>query len=409
MLALRSDPDPRVRTALLRYVGHADRIDQASWLVAHLGSPHPEWAMGAREGLRALGPRCAPVLLRELGFGVRSAQAPLVALVRELDIGRDLLRTAYEREIGAVQRDLLYIAGLGDRAPFAIVRQRLLERVDEQLHSALGLLAALHRDDRIAELGEQLRFARGGRRHSILLEALEALLEPRERARLVPLLEETDPGGRAQLVAEALERPIPKLEETIEALLADPEDLARTLTAGVALAARERVGDHRGVQPVQIALQLRSLPFFETLTTRQLVDLAQVVTEERHEAGACVAREGAFEDCLYLLVEGVVSITRAGVLLTELGPGSFFGEVAVFEGGSRSATVTAASRVRILRLERADLMERMEDLPGLAIGICQALSRRVRALTERVEQASMSQSPQHGKGGPEAAEGERPA
>jgi AAA family ATP:ADP antiporter len=386
MLALRGNPDPRLRMALLRYVGHAQLAEQAGWLVAHLVSPNESWAAAAREGLRALGPRCAEVLLRELGFGKRSLQTALVALVRELDIGQGLLRELYEREIEAVRLDLVYVAALGDRPHFAIVRQRLVERIDEQLHAALGLLAARQHDDRIAELGDQLRFARGGRRYSILVEALDSLLEPRERQRLIPLLEQGDLGRRAQLAADALGRPLPKLEETIEALLADPEDLARTLIAGVALAGRAHVGDHEVVKPVEIALQLRALPFFEALTTRQLVDLARVVKEEQHAAGDCLAREGSFDDCLYLLVEGVVSVTNRGAFLTELGPGSFFGEVAVFEGGARSATVTATSRVRALRLERADLMERMEELPGLAIGICQALSRRVRELTDRVQQ-----------------------
>ncbi len=386
MLALRGDPDPKVRAALLRYIGHAQLAEHASWLVSHLGSAREEWATAAREGLRALGPRCAEVLLRELGFGKRSLQTALVDLVRELDIGRDLLGELTDREIDSVRHDLLHVAALGDRPHFAIVRQRLVERIDEQLHAALGLLAALQDDDRIAELGDQLRFARGGRRYSILLEALEALLEPGDRARLIPLLEQGDLGLRAGLAAQALGRPIPKLEETIEALLADTEDLARTLTAGVVLAGRGRVGDHQVVKPVEIALQLRSLPFFEALTTRQLVDLAQVVKEEQHDPGVCLAREGSFDDCLYLLVEGVVSVTNRGALLTELGPGSFFGEVAVFQGGARSATVTATSRVRTLRLERADLMERMEELPGLAIGICQALSRRVRQLTDRLQE-----------------------
>jgi len=370
---------------LLRYVGHAQLGEQASWLVAHLVSPNDAWAAAAREGLLALGPRCAEVLLRELAFGKRSTQSALVDLVHELDIGRDLLAELYERELESVRNDLLHVAALGDRPHFAIVRQRLVERIDEQLHAALELLAALRDDDRIAELGAQLRFARGGRRYSILLEALDSLLGPGERERLIPLLEQGDLGLRAGLAAEALGRPIPKLEETVETLLADPEDLARTLIRGIALAGRGSVGDHEVVKPVEIALQLRSLPFFEALTTRQLVDLAGVVKEERHEPGACLAREGGFDDCLYLLVEGVVSVTNRGTFLTELGPGSFFGEVAVFEGGARSATVTATSRVLALRLERADLMERMEELPGLAIGICQALSRRVRQLTDRLQ------------------------
>jgi len=395
MLAHRADPDPPLRAALLRYAGAAGLTGEAGWLVEHLGAGREEWAAAAREALRALGPACAEVLLRELAWGRRGAQPDLLALARELRIGRPLLATLYERELAALQRDLLHLAALGDREHFAIVRQRLAERVDEGLHASLRLLSVLHDEERIARLGELLRFARGGRRHAILLEALEALLPPPRRAQLVPLLEESDPAERGRLAAQALATPVPRLEDAVVALRADPEELVRTLAEGLALAGRMR--DDPAVKAVEVALQLRSLPIFEGLTTRQLMDLARVVRQESHDAGACVAREGSFDDCLYLVVEGVLRVTRGEALLRELGPGAFFGEVAVFEGTARSATVTAASRVRLLRLERADLLERMEDLPGLAIRICQALSRRVRDLTDRLERGPI------GTGGPGAS------
>lgn len=387
MLAWRGDPEPRVRAALLRYAGFAGLLETAPWLVDHLDSAHEDWAAAASAGLRALGPGCADVLLRELAYGRRGLRRALLELVRELDVGRELIRSLYERELEAVRADLLRAGALGDREPFAILRQRLAERVEEALHSALAVLAALYDDDRIAELADLLRFAQGGRRYAILLEALESLLDPRERGRLVPLLEESGLKARARLAAQALGRSVPRLELALDELLADPEDLLRSLA--LVVAGRGDVGDDGRVKAVKIALQLRSLPFFQGLTTRQLVDLGQVVREEQHGPGACVAREGSFDDCLYLIVEGVVSVTRQGGFLAELGPGSFFGEVAVFEGGSRSATVVATSHVRLLRLERADLIERMEQLPGLAIGICQALSRRVRDLTERLQQGTI--------------------
>jgi hypothetical protein len=383
MLAHRADPDPRVREALLRYAGAAGLADQAGWLVEHLGAGREEWASAARDALRALGPACAEVLLRELAWGRRGVQPDLLALVRELRIGRPLLATLYERELAAVQRDLLHLVALGDRERFAIVRQRLAERVDEGVHASLRLLAALRDEERIARLGELLRFARGGRRHAILLEALEALLSPQERERLVPLLEAGDLVEHGRLAAQALGTPPPRLDAAVAALREDPDELVRTLTEGLARAGRVR--DDAAVKAVEVALQLRSLPVFEGLTTRQLMDLAAVVRQEAYEPGACVAREGSFDDCLYLVVDGVVRVTRGESVLTELGPGTFFGEVAVFEGSARSATVTAASRVRLLRLERTDLLERMEELPGLAIKICQALSRRVRDLTDRLE------------------------
>jgi len=328
------------------------------------------------------------VLLRELGYGSRRARPELVEIVRDLGADRERLASLYEREIAMAQLDLLHVAALGDRDRFAMLRQRLVERVDEHLHAALGLLAGLHDDDRIGELGEELRRVRGGRRYSVLLEALESVVGSRERGRLVPLLEEGSLGARARVAAAALGRGVPGLEAAVSALLVDREDLARAF-ATAAVARRSDLGDHRDVRPVEIALQLRSLPFFAGLTTRQLLDLGRVVKEERHTPGSCIAREGALDDCLYLLLEGVVRVTRGGAFLIELGPGRFFGEIAVFEGGARSATVTALSHVRTLRLERSDLFALMEDLPGLAIGICRALSHRVRELTERLEEVTM--------------------
>jgi CRP-like cAMP-binding protein len=127
------------------------------------------------------------------------------------------------------------------------------------------------------------------------------------------------------------------------------------------------------------------------------------VKQESHEPGACLAREGSLDDWLYLVVEGVARVAHGDTPLGELGPGSFFGEIAVFEGTPRSVTVTAATRMRLLRLERADLLERMDELPGFAIRICQSLSRRVRELTERVRREPKDAGPP-GPGGPAAAE-----
>ena len=77
-------------------------------------------------------------------------------------------------------------------------------------------------------------------------------------------------------------------------------------------------------------------------------------------------------------------MTRGDTLLRDQGPKSFFGEIAALEDVNRTATITATSRVRLLRLDRDDLLRLMEELPEIAIGICRNLSRRVSELTERV-------------------------
>jgi CRP/FNR family cyclic AMP-dependent transcriptional regulator len=138
------------------------------------------------------------------------------------------------------------------------------------------------------------------------------------------------------------------------------------------------------LSPVDIALYLRGLPVFERLTARQLMDLAKLVREEKHPPDAVVVREGEYSDGMYVIVEGTVSITKGGKPLSELGPKDFFGEIATLEGSSRSATARSRERLRLLCIRRDDLLRLMEELPAIAIGICESLSRRVRELSDRV-------------------------
>ena len=151
------------------------------------------------------------------------------------------------------------------------------------------------------------------------------------------------------------------------------------------LASESRLADHQGVlTPVEISLHLKSIPMFKLLSIRQLVDLAQLMREETHAAEMTIVQEGETSDCIYLIVDGVVQVTKGDVEITELGSKELFGEIGVLEGATRSATVITRSQVRLLRLERNDLLRLMEDLPGIAIAISQTLSHRVRELTERL-------------------------
>ena len=114
------------------------------------------------------------------------------------------------------------------------------------------------------------------------------------------------------------------------------------------------------------------------------MDLAAVVTERGLPRDTVVVNQGDYDDCLYLVLEGVVYIKRGETLLAEMGPGDFFGEIALFEGTARTATAVTGSRARLLGLERSDLMRLIEEMPGIAICMLQTQSRRVRELTDRL-------------------------
>jgi hypothetical protein len=197
------------------------------------------------------------------------------------------------------------------------------------------------------------------------------------------------------MAARALGIRVPSHAEATRHLLEEYDELTRRLvaatepdasTGGAPLAGVRDVQDHEHVLgPVEIALHLKSLPIFEGLTTRQLMDLSDLVTEEVHPPNTVVVREGDYDDCLYLIVDGEVEITKRGKELVQMGPRDFFGEIAIFEGVQRSATASTLTKTRLLRLQRLDLLRLMEELPAIAICVCQTLSRRVRELTDRIQ------------------------
>jgi hypothetical protein len=383
MLALREDARPRVRAALLRYCGHARLLDQASWLVDHVASDRAEWAAAARDGLRALGPLGSDALLRELSYGRRSKHLGILEVIREMEVQPETLRALYDAELDAVERDLGCLLALGERPTFALLRQRLEERVREELHAALLLLASIRREERIAELGQHLRQTRGGaRQRAILVEALESLLLQEERDRLLPLLEEQDLAAAARAAMSV--RHVPSVDEALQMLRSDPEELTREIATGLALAVPPELDHPRDVNTVEKALHLKRLPIFSELTARQLMDLAVHVRERVLPEGEVVVRQGEYDDCLYLVVEGVVHIVRGEALLAEVVAGGFFGEIALFEGIARTATAVTRTRTRLLGLERGDMIHLIEEMPGIAISLLETMSRRVRELTDRL-------------------------
>ncbi len=392
---LRADADPRVQAAWLRFSGHAGLADEAAWLVGHLAqerSGGDTVRAAARDGLRALGAAATEALLVELAFGKRSTRDEIVPLLGALEVDPASLRASLERELDTARRRLVHLHALVRGGASPIVIQRLGECLDEALHTVLLLLAAIHDEDRIAELADPLRRARGGRQHAILLEALEALLSPQEKAELVPLLEDQTVAVRARAAAGALDVRIPDAETVTRTLLAEADELTRTLVAATRAEASPRSGVASGSPPVQdrkvvpnpvdCALLLKGIPLFERLTTRQLMDLASVVKEQGFARDENIVTEGDVSDCLYAILEGRVEVVKGGRLVNQLGPGDFFGEVALFDARHRTATVVACEAVRVLRLERTNLLRLMEELPAIAITLCETLSRRVRDLLE---------------------------
>lgn len=100
--------------------------------------------------------------------------------------------------------------------------------------------------------------------------------------------------------------------------------------------------------------------------------------------GEDIVRQGDVGDCMYVVQSGrveVIQATSSGEQhLAFLETGDFFGEMAVFERETRSATVRAAGEARALKVDKKTLLRRIKEDPLLAVNLLQTMSHRIRAL-----------------------------
>ncbi len=115
-----------------------------------------------------------------------------------------------------------------------------------------------------------------------------------------------------------------------------------------------------------------------------------------YQPGEIIIRQGEVGDCMYVIQEGQVQvvIVQDGreVCLAVRGPGEFFGEMALFEHQVRMANVRAMTLVRVLTVDRKNLIHRVHEDPSLAYRIIQVMSHRIRELSMQVATEALSKS-----------------
>jgi len=138
---------------------------------------------------------------------------------------------------------------------------------------------------------------------------------------------------------------------------------------------------------------LSSIPAFSRLPPDDLKALADRLDEARFAPGAVIVREGATDSAnLYIIEEGSVEITRgegkSRVDLEVLGPGQYFGELALIDGEPRSASATARERLHVLTLDRQAFVDFIHRDPDAATLIMAELARRLRHTNDLVSAAT---------------------
>src|SRR3954463_8605981 len=141
------------------------------------------------------------------------------------------------------------------------------------------------------------------------------------------------------------------------------------------------------------AALLAQVPLFASLSQRDREQLAQVAVPRSYEAGEAVFREGDSGDTCYVVRQGSVRVTRRhsdgrSITLAELRPGAIFGELAMFGGETRSASVEALERTRALAILSGDMRRIMLQHPEIAVNMLEGLADRLRGANERIARQS---------------------
>lgn len=123
---------------------------------------------------------------------------------------------------------------------------------------------------------------------------------------------------------------------------------------------------------------LKTVPLFATCSKKQLDAIAGISKIVEHDSGRVIAKEGNTGAAFHVIVEGETKVQVGGRTRRRLGPGAFFGEIALLDGGPRSATVIAETPVRTLSVPVFSFRSLLRADPSLAMKLLEEVCRRMR-------------------------------
>ena len=124
--------------------------------------------------------------------------------------------------------------------------------------------------------------------------------------------------------------------------------------------------------------RLAEVSLFRACSHSELRELARITTELEAPAGAILCREGATGTDCFVVIEGEAKVTIGDDDVTAIGPGGFFGEMALLDGGPRVTTVTAVSDMRLLVLSRQEFASLLTSVPSVCWRMLAAIGARLR-------------------------------
>ena len=307
--------------------------------------------------------RLRPVLVDEMQRGLRYAVAASAIRdwaegPRESFVGHEL-QGLYER---SVDRVLKMLALSYDPVRMRSISLALRSDNPSQRSNALELL-----DGTIARSGALT-----------VLPFLEAVSDGLPPARIDELLEDA-PNVRA--------RPT-------DALLHDADWWPRALALHVlgrddevttpGRSHDDIVQEDEMIPLIEKVMILKGSEFFRFFPGSDLAGVASLADVRHVEANEVVFEQGDEGDAFYVVVQGAIRISRGSTVFATLGPREGFGEMAILDRETRSATATAVEDTTLLRLDRDSFDRVVEANPVVARGIYRVLTERLRNTLAKV-------------------------
>ena len=121
---------------------------------------------------------------------------------------------------------------------------------------------------------------------------------------------------------------------------------------------------------------LKTIPLFADVPDEQLRKIAPFAETDEFVDGQVVVKEGGYSNHFFAIEEGTAKVERDGEKIGDLGPGDVFGEQGLLEKQERSATVTATSRLRVIKIEHWELSRMRKAMPEVVEELQRKVSER---------------------------------
>jgi len=127
---------------------------------------------------------------------------------------------------------------------------------------------------------------------------------------------------------------------------------------------------------------LRGIPLFAPLSKRHVKRIANLARPRRFAASSAIVRKGQRGETFYVILDGEASLNLTRGRIVPLGPGDFFGELALLDGGPRTATILARGPVLTMAIGRRPFRKLVKSDADLALGLLKVMAERLRQADE---------------------------